>query len=66
VDAVHSGNGVLLLELDPGGPVEQTAAAIAEQLVAAGIPLYRLAAEQQTLEQRFLQVTSRLGGEKRP
>jgi ABC-2 type transport system ATP-binding protein len=66
VDAVHSGNGALLLELDPGGPVEQTAAAIAEQLVAAGIPLYRLAAEQQTLEQRFLQVTSRLGGEKRP
>jgi ABC-2 type transport system ATP-binding protein len=66
VDAVHSGNGALLLELDPGGPVEQTAAAIAEQLVAAGIPLYRLAAEQQTLEQRFLQVTSRLGEEKRP
>jgi ABC-2 type transport system ATP-binding protein len=66
VDAVHSGNGALLLELDPGGPVEQTAAAIAEQLVAAGIPLYRLAAEQQTLEQRFLQVTSRLGKEKRP
>jgi ABC-2 type transport system ATP-binding protein len=66
VDAVHSGNGALLLELDPGGPVEQAAAAIAEQLVAAGIPLYRLAAEQQTLEQRFLQVTSRLGGEKRP
>jgi ABC-2 type transport system ATP-binding protein len=66
VDAVHSGNGALLLDLDPGGPVEQAAAAIAEQLVAAGIPLYRLAAEQQTLEQRFLQVTSRLGEEKRP
>jgi hypothetical protein len=43
--------------------VEQAAAAIAEQLVAAGIPLYRLVAEQQTLEQRFLQVTSRLGEE---
>ncbi|MGZ4392249.1 MAG: ABC transporter ATP-binding protein [Gaiellaceae bacterium] len=65
VDAVHSGNGALVLELDHGRPVEQAAAAIAEQLVANGIPLYRLEPEQQTLEQRFLQVTSRLGEEKK-
>jgi ABC-2 type transport system ATP-binding protein len=65
VDAVHSGNGALVLELELGRPVEQAAAAIAEQLVANGIPLYRLEPEQQTLEQRFLQVTSRLGEEEK-
>jgi ABC-2 type transport system ATP-binding protein len=44
-----------------GAPIEALTAAIVQQLVQAQIPVYRVDPEQATLEERFLQVTSRLG-----
>jgi ABC-2 type transport system ATP-binding protein len=54
-------DGALRVSLD--GPVTAVNEAIADinrRLVEAGIPVYRLEAEHASLEQRFLEITSRL------
>ena len=51
----------IVLTLRRGAPAKATAAAITRRLVAAGIDLYELEIAQATLEQRFLEITSRLG-----
>jgi hypothetical protein len=39
------------------------AAAVNERLVSAGISVFRLELVRESLEERFLEVTSRVGGE---
>jgi ABC-2 type transport system ATP-binding protein len=52
--------GGLRLTLHPDVEVELAVADINRRLVEAGIPVHRLEAERVSLEQRFLQITSRL------
>jgi len=60
VDSVREEGGVLVLRLGAGDPRE-TAAEIARVLLDAGFELYRLQPERESLEQRFLDITTRLG-----
>ena len=61
VGAVAERDAELVVALEDGAPMETLTAAIVQQLVQAQIPVYRIDSEQATLEERFLQVTSRLG-----
>ena len=58
VRSVESENGLLRIGLAAG---EAAAAAVNRALVAAGIDVYRLEPGRRSLEQRFLEITSRLG-----
>jgi ABC-2 type transport system ATP-binding protein len=58
--ASDAGDGILLT-LQPEAASKPVAAAIARRLIAADIDLYTLELGQASLEQRFLQITSRLG-----
>ena len=60
VDNVREEDGALLLHLLPGD-ARATAAHIARVLLDAGFELYRLQPEHESLEQRFLDITTRLG-----
>ena len=60
VDNVREEDGALLLHLVPGDP-RATAAHIARVLLDAGFELYRLHPEHESLERRFLDITTRLG-----
>jgi ABC-2 type transport system ATP-binding protein len=53
--------GGLRVRLAPGAPVERTAAEINRQLVAANVAVHRLEPSRVSLEQVFLDITSRLG-----
>jgi ABC-2 type transport system ATP-binding protein len=61
VVAVSPADDGLVVTLSSDEPARVAAAAIARRLVAANIDLYRLEIAQPTLEQRFLEMTSRLG-----
>jgi ABC-2 type transport system ATP-binding protein len=54
---------VTLAEAGDEGAVEAAAAAINRTLVEAGLAVHRLEPVAASLEQRFLEITSRLGGE---
>ena len=56
----HADEGGLRLTLHRDVEVELAVADINRRLVEAGIPVHRLEAERVSLEQRFLQITSRL------
>jgi ABC-2 type transport system ATP-binding protein len=60
VDNVREKDGALLLHLTPGDP-RATTAHVARVLLDAGFDLYRLQPEHESLEQRFLDITTRLG-----
>jgi ABC-2 type transport system ATP-binding protein len=60
VARVHEDREALLVQLVGDDPRETTAC-IAHALMDAGFELYRLQLEHGSLEQRFLEVTSRLG-----
>jgi ABC-2 type transport system ATP-binding protein len=51
----------LIVALANGEPIATQTALIVQQLVQARIPVYRVDPAQATLEERFLQITSRLG-----
>jgi ABC-2 type transport system ATP-binding protein len=59
VEAVLDG-GLLRLRIQPG---RESAAAVNRALVEAGLAVYELSPADATLEQRFLEITSRLGEE---
>jgi ABC-2 type transport system ATP-binding protein len=61
VSDIDGGDAELNVALQNGAPLETLTAAIVQQLVQAHIPVYRVDPEQATLEERFLQVTTRLG-----
>jgi ABC-2 type transport system ATP-binding protein len=61
VSDVAGRDAELTVTLLNGAPGEALTAAIVQQLVQAQIPVYRVDPEQPTLEERFLQVTTRLG-----
>jgi ABC-2 type transport system ATP-binding protein len=61
VSAIDGRDAELIVALKNGAPTETLTATIVQQLVQAHIPVYRVDPEQATLEERFLQVTSRLG-----
>jgi ABC-2 type transport system ATP-binding protein len=66
VSAASVEEGVLqvtLAETDDEGAAAATAAAINRTLVEAGLAVHRLEPVAASLEQRFLEITSRLGGE---
>jgi ABC-2 type transport system ATP-binding protein len=68
VTAARVENGVLhltLVEVDDDGG-RSSAVAVNRALVAAGLAVYRLEPVAATLEQRFLEITSRLGEESEP
>jgi ABC-2 type transport system ATP-binding protein len=54
------GNLHVVLAVGPGASVPECSAAINAALVAAGLAVFRLEPVRQSLEQRFLEVTSRL------
>jgi ABC-2 type transport system ATP-binding protein len=54
------GNLQVVLAVDDGSSAAECAAAINSALVAAGLAVFRLEPVRQSLEQRFLEVTSRL------
>jgi ABC-2 type transport system ATP-binding protein len=60
IAASRPAEGGLRLTLHPDVEVELAVADINRRLVEAGVPVHRLEAERVTLEQRFLQITSRL------
>jgi ABC-2 type transport system ATP-binding protein len=60
VKDVHEADGELVLELADDDP-RATTAQIAHVLLDAGFELYRLQPEHYSLEQRFLDITTRLG-----
>jgi ABC-2 type transport system ATP-binding protein len=60
VDAVHEDNGGLLVEL-AGDDARTSTAEIARILLDAGFDLYRLQLQRASLEQQFLEITTRLG-----
>ena len=60
VDNVREEDDALVLRLAPGD-LRATAAQIAHVLLDAGFELYRLQPERESLEQRFLDITTRLG-----
>ncbi len=60
VESVDEDDGVLVLHLAAGDPRAETAH-IAHVLLDAGFDLYRLELGQTTLEERFLELTTRLG-----
>jgi hypothetical protein len=60
IDGLRQDGGVLVPQLGAGDPRE-TAAQIARVLLEAGFALYRLRPEHESLEQRFLDITTRLG-----
>jgi ABC-2 type transport system ATP-binding protein len=61
VAGVAAEDGLLRVSLeDRGAAVNDAIADINRRLVEAGVPVHRLEAERVTLEQRFLQITSRL------
>ena len=57
---VAAADGVLRVSLENGGEADDAIADINRRLVEAGIPVYRLEPAHASLEQRFLQITSRL------
>jgi ABC-2 type transport system ATP-binding protein len=59
VEATLDG-GLLRLQIQPG---KESAAAVNRALVEAGLAVYQLSPADATLEQRFLEITSRLGEE---
>jgi ABC-2 type transport system ATP-binding protein len=60
VAGVAAVDGVLRVSLDGRGDADDAIADINRRLVEAGIPVYRLEPEHASLEQRFLEITSRL------
>jgi ABC-2 type transport system ATP-binding protein len=60
VAAVREENGTLLVEL-AGDNARESTAQIARVLLDAGFDLYRLQPERASLEQQFLEITTRLG-----
>jgi ABC-2 type transport system ATP-binding protein len=60
VAAVAAAEGVLRVSLEERGDADEAIADINRRLVEAGIPVYRLEPEHASLEQRFLEITSRL------
>jgi ABC-2 type transport system ATP-binding protein len=61
VAGVAAEDGVLRVSLESrGAAVNEAIADINRRLVEAGIPVYRLEPEHASLEQRFLEITSRL------
>jgi ABC-2 type transport system ATP-binding protein len=60
VAGVAAVDGVLRVSLDGRGDADDAIADINRCLVEAGIPVYRLEPEHASLEQRFLEITSRL------
>ena len=61
ITAIAAEPDATVLTLRPNTSAKAAAAAIARRLVGAGIELYGLEIAHATLEQRFLEVTSRLG-----
>jgi ABC-2 type transport system ATP-binding protein len=51
----------VVLTLRPHVAADSTAAALSRRLITAGVDLYQLEIRQASLEQRFLEITSRLG-----
>jgi ABC-2 type transport system ATP-binding protein len=51
----------VVLTLRPEAAADSTAAALSRRLITAGIDLYQLEISHASLEQRFLEITSRLG-----
>jgi ABC-2 type transport system ATP-binding protein len=55
------GTLVVVLTSAPGPPTDDVVADLNRRLVAAGVAVYAIAAERVSLEERFLEMTSRLG-----
>jgi ABC-2 type transport system ATP-binding protein len=58
---VSDDSGRLVVALRPDASAEQAAATISRSLIEAGVDLYELEISHASLEQRFLEITSRLG-----
>jgi ABC-2 type transport system ATP-binding protein len=56
-------DGVLRVRLDTDGEANATAAAINRTLVEGGLAVHRVEPSRVSLEERFLEITSRLGGD---
>jgi ABC-2 type transport system ATP-binding protein len=54
------GSLVVALGTAPGAPTDEAVADLNRRLVAAGVAVYSIAAERVSLEERFLEMTSRL------
>jgi len=62
VESMQRAEGSLVVALGtaPGPPTDEAAADLNRRLVAAGVAVYAIAAERVSLEERFLEMTSRL------
>jgi hypothetical protein len=58
---VSNDSGRVVVALRHEATAEQAAAAISRSLIEAGVDLYELEISHASLEQRFLEITSRLG-----
>jgi ABC-2 type transport system ATP-binding protein len=58
---VSDDSGSVVVTLRPDASAERAAAAISRSLIEAGVDLYALEVSHASLEQRFLEITSRLG-----
>jgi ABC-2 type transport system ATP-binding protein len=61
VEQVSDDSGEVVVALRPEASAERAAATIARSVIEAGVDLYELEIEHASLEQRFLEITSRLG-----
>jgi ABC-2 type transport system ATP-binding protein len=61
VASVSDDSGRVVAALRPDASAEQAAATISRSLIEAGVDLYELEISHASLEQRFLEITSRLG-----
>ena len=61
VEQVTHDSGDVLVALRPEASAERAAATISRSVIEAGVDLYELEIEHASLEQRFLEITSRLG-----
>jgi ABC-2 type transport system ATP-binding protein len=61
VTSVSDDSGRVVIALRPNVSAEQVAATISRSLIEAGVDLYELEISHASLEQRFLEITSRLG-----
>jgi hypothetical protein len=62
VESVEAVSGGLRIVLRAGVNPEQVSAELNRKLVEAGIAVHRLEPARVSLEHRFLEITSRLGG----
>ena len=60
----HDGHVRITLTELAGGDADRALADMNAQLVMAGVAVYRIEPDRVSLEERFLDVTSRLGGDR--